>query len=129
MALTKKDLLEFGQILKKDLKEELSKELTHSLSTMWRTDLRVALDQQKSELRNELKSALEQQTQDIKRDIRDEMDARFVAFRSEFSTFKQEIRVEIAETITDNVLPAMNCMHQDLKQEIREVRRYVGMTS
>jgi S-adenosylmethionine synthetase len=102
MALTKKDLLEFGQ--------ELTKSLTH----MWRTDLRIAL---------------EQQSQDIKRDIRDEMDARFVAFRSEFSTFKQEIRVEIAETITDNVLPAMDRMHQDLKQEIREVRRYVGMTS
>lgn len=113
MALTKKDLLEFGQ----------------ELTKMWRTDLRVALDQQKSELRSELKSALDQQTQDIKRDIRDEMDARFIAFRGEFSAFKQEIRTEIAETITDNVLPAMDRMHQDLKQEIREVRRYVGMTS
>lgn len=116
MALTKKDLLEFGQILKEDLKQELkqelSKELTHSLSTAWRSDLRVALDQQ---------------SQDIKRDIRDEMDARFVAFRGEFSTFGQEIRTEIAETITDNVLPAIDRMHQDLKQEIREVRTFVGM--
>jgi hypothetical protein len=82
MALTKKDLLEFGQILKEDLKQEFTK--------MWRTDLRIAL---------------EQQSQDIKRDIRDEMDARFVAFRGEFSTFKQEIRTEIAETITDTSSP------------------------
>lgn len=98
MALTKKDLLEFGQ----------------ELTKMWRTDLRIALDEQ---------------TQNIKRDIRDEMDARFGVFRNEFSVFKQEIRTEIAETITDNVLPAMDRVHQDLKQEIREVRRYVGMAS
>ena len=111
MALTKKDLLEFGQILKKDLKQELkqelSKELTHSLSTMWRADLRIALAQQ---------------SQDIKRDIRDEMGARFNAFG-------KKVRVEIAETITDNILPAINRIHQDLKQEIRAVRNYVGMTS
>lgn len=114
MALTKKDLLEFGQILKKDLKQELTQEL----SKMWRSDLRIALAEQKSELR----IALDQQTQDIKRDIRDEMDARFDAFG-------KKMHMEIAETITDNVLPAMDRVHQDLKQEIREVRRYVGMTS
>ncbi len=62
-------------------------------------DLLIAQDQR---LRLDLRDAFAQQAQDIKRDIRDEMDARFIAF---------EQRMDKAF------------------QEIREVRRFVGMAS
>lgn len=120
MALTKKDLQEFGKELAQQLKKELvSKE-----------DLVFVLAQNRT---------------DIVRDIRDEMDARFSSFRSEMKTDRENLRKEIQadfmEVIQDNILPAIDAVHHrvdglekkvdlvhyDLKQEIIAVRRFIHM--
>lgn len=78
-----------------------------------------------------LKGMFHEQTQDIQRDIRDEMDARFIAFErrmqrsmdEKFVTFRQEIRSEFIDVLQTNILPVIDKAFQ----EIREVRRFVGM--
>ncbi|MEK9156922.1 MAG: hypothetical protein AAB448_02185 [Patescibacteria group bacterium] len=90
MALTKKDLQEFGKELTRELKKELiSKE-----------DLVLVLAQTRT---------------DIVRDIRDEMDARFSSFRNEMKgdreNLRKEIQTDFMEVIHDNLLPAIDAVH------------------
>lgn len=127
MALTKKDLQEFGKELAQQLKKELvSKE-----------DLVLVLAQTRT---------------DIVRDIRDEMNARFSSFRNEMKTDREHLRKEIQadfmEVIQDNILPAIDAVHDrvdgletkigslekkvdhvhhDLRQEIVAVRCFIHM--
>lgn len=116
MALTKKDLFEFGKLLKTELKQELTQELKQELRRELRQDITIALNQQRT---------------DIVRDIRDEMDARFKAshqlMRNEMHTEIQGLRSEVLNVLTQNVMPAIDFVHQDLKREINEIRQFIHM--
>ncbi len=100
MAITKKDLVE--------LQETLTHNLTQSLSQMWRSDLRVALAQQRD---------------DIKHDIRDEMDAKFLASDKRMSQKLDNLRIEF------KVKHDMHTIHKDLKHDIANIHLHVGMAT
>lgn len=128
MALTKKDLLEFGHTLKRELSKEFTQQLKKELVS-----------------KEDLVFVLAQTRTDIVRDVRDEMDARFSSFRNEMKADRENLRKEIQadfmEVIHDNLLPAIDAVHHrvdclekkvdhvhhDLKQEIIAVRRLIHM--
>ncbi len=128
MALTKKDLLEFGHTLKRELSKEFTQQLKKELVS-----------------KEDLVFVLAQTRTDIVRDIRDEMDARFSSFRNEMKgdreNLRKEIQADFMEVIQDNILSAIDAVHHrvddlekkvdhvhhDLKQEISAVRRFIHM--
>ena len=105
MALTKKDLQEFG----KELTQQLKKELISKES---------------------LVLALEQQHADIVRDIRDEMDARFVAFENKmngrFIAMEDLFRHEL-QAVINVLLTFIPERFEKLEHDMTRVKAHIGL--
>ena len=114
MAFTKKDILlleamftKHGEILKHDLRAE------------WRSDLRIALKQQREE---------------IARDIRDEMDQKFAAserkmtavIRQEVNTSEQRLMNEI-RGMNNVLVEYFSARFEAIEMDIVHIKQHVGM--